>query len=97
MKSKNDHEVLKCSICKGDVDHHMTKDGEVYWTKGHNADPVIIKDSNERACDWCDEHVVIPVRLKMMGYDKPEMYSALKDTLPTKEISIDKLVERRPL
>tara|TARA_Y100000310_G_scaffold293953_1_gene323988 strand:+ start:920 stop:1198 length:279 start_codon:yes stop_codon:yes gene_type:complete len=65
--TENENKIEKCSICRGDIDQHRGPDGKVYWTTGNNADPVIIEDSNGRCCDWCDEHIVIPVRLKMMG------------------------------
>ena len=94
-KNKN-HEMLQCSICNGDVDHHRTKEGEVFWTEGHNADPINIKGGNGRACDWCNDNVVVPVRLKMMGCD-PEAYARVKDTLPVQEIAVDKIVDRPPL
>ena len=55
--------VLQCSICKGDIEHKTLPDSnEVYWTSGNNAWPI----NSGRCCQWCDNQVVIPVRLKMM-------------------------------
>lgn len=56
-------EVLQCSICNGDVEHQTMPDSnEVFWTLGNNAWPI----NEGRCCQWCDNNVVIPVRLKMM-------------------------------
>ena len=52
-------EVIPCSICEGDIDHHKTPEGRVYWTGGHNAMPV----TNGRCCDYCNSTVVMPARL----------------------------------
>ena len=54
-----------CDICKGAIDHHKDKEGEVYWTDGHNAEPLV---ENGRCCTKCNEDKVIPTRmLAMMG------------------------------
>ena len=60
----NEEEIIECSICDGNVDHHSTKEGEVYWTLGHNAEPV----TDGRCCDNCNDTVVIPARLVGSGY-----------------------------
>ena len=53
-----DDKHLTCSICQLDVDHHRKADGTVYWTDGHNAQPI----NNGRCCTRCNEAVVIPAR-----------------------------------
>jgi len=45
---------MKCSICKGKIEEHKTPEGKVYWTHGHNAEPL----SNGRCCDKCNELVI---------------------------------------
>ena len=52
-------EMKECSICGGNIDIHYTEDGEVYWSDGHNAQPI----NDGRWCDDCNETVVMPVRL----------------------------------
>jgi len=56
---------VKCSICSGFIEpqrHPVTN--EVYWTDGHNAEPV----TDGRCCDACNGHIVLPARLREMGY-----------------------------
>tara|TARA_R100000458_G_C8229191_1_gene211398 strand:+ start:221 stop:421 length:201 start_codon:yes stop_codon:yes gene_type:complete len=36
--------------------------GNVYWSEGHNAQPV----TNGRCCDDCNDQVVIPVRISSL-------------------------------
>jgi len=54
--------VLKCSICEGDIEHQKDSDGKVFWTDGHNAQPV----NNGRCCDACNWSVVIIARLGLL-------------------------------
>ena len=58
-----------CCICNGPIDVHCTPEGDVYWTHGHNAEP--IKDG--RCCTPCNEGTVIPARLAqaMAGKSPP--------------------------
>ena len=49
----------KCSICDNDIGTLVTDTGEVFWTKGHNAEPV----NDGRCCDSCNWHTVIPARI----------------------------------
>ena len=65
----NEAEVIECSICDGNVDHHSTKEGKVYWTLGHNAEPI----NKGRCCDNCNETFVIPSRLVGLGH--PQKYA----------------------
>ena len=64
----NEEEVLECSICGGDIAHH-SHEGRVYWTLGHNAQPV----NDGRCCDNCNDTVVIPFRL--VGHGHPPEYA----------------------
>ena len=51
---------MKCSICHGPIDKHTHPEtGEVYWTKGHNAQPI----NDGRCCDTCNDTVVITRRI----------------------------------
>jgi|3_EtaG_2_1085321.scaffolds.fasta_scaffold11552_6 hypothetical protein len=43
-----------CCICNGPIDDHVTPEGKVYWTDGHNALP--IKDG--RCCTPCNASVI---------------------------------------
>ena len=65
-----------CDLCGGAIEHHKNKEGEVYWNKGHNAQPV----SEGRACNTCNDDKVIPARLaaiyKMM---EPENAKIIKE------------------
>ena len=51
---------MKCSICNGPIDEHKHPEtGEVYWTKGHNAQPI----NDGRCCTQCNDKRVIPRRI----------------------------------
>jgi hypothetical protein len=52
---------MKCCICGGSIE--VVGD----WKEGHNAQPV----ADGRCCGWCNDSVVIPVRLKIMFDSKP--------------------------
>jgi hypothetical protein len=56
---------MKCSICKGKIEEHKTPEGEVYWTHGHNAEPL----SNGRCCNKCNE-LVIQERINRVRFRK---------------------------
>ena len=52
---------MQCSICSEPIEEKKNpKTGEVYWTKGHNAEPVV---EEGRCCDTCNATVVIPARM----------------------------------
>ena len=58
---------MQCSICGGPVDEHRHPEtGEVYWTEGHNAEPV----NDGRCCTSCNANVVMRARLQKIfpGY-----------------------------
>jgi hypothetical protein len=61
----NDNNIKKkeeCSICKGPIEPQRTPDNQIYWTYGHNADPV----TDGQCCDLCNTTEVIPARIKQM-------------------------------
>jgi hypothetical protein len=59
-------EILPCSICGGDIEHHRTPEGKVFWTEGHNAQPV----TNGRCCDDCN-NLVIAARISDIFSQSP--------------------------
>jgi coenzyme F420-reducing hydrogenase beta subunit len=68
--------VHKCVICKGDIEHQKTPEGEVFWTKGHQAWPV----ADGKCCQVCNDNVVLPRRLEDAGFsagDARELASTL--------------------
>ena len=62
----------KCSVCFGDIDEHKRPDGTVYWSEGHNAEPLVPEDDYiyenaeniaiGRCCDSCNG-LVLAVRM----------------------------------
>ena len=52
-------EVENCSLCDEAIEPQRTPDGEIFWSKGHNAQPL----SDGRACDGCNTTKVIPSRI----------------------------------
>ena len=65
-----EQKLIYCCICNGPIDWHTTPEGEVYWTQGHNAEP--IKDG--RCCTTCNGTKVLPARLyqAMAGKSPPD-------------------------
>ena len=59
--------MMKCSICAGKIDKHINQNGEVYWDKGHNAEPI----NDGRCCDKCNTQVVVAKRIENY-YNKPK-------------------------
>lgn len=55
-------EVIKCSICLAPV-HEHSHNGEVYWSGGHNAQPI----TDGRACDSCNNNIVLVQRFCNVG------------------------------
>ena len=58
--------MIKCSICEDNLEeqkHPIT--GNVFFNKGHNANPV----NDGRCCDRCNNTIVIPRRMEIMGMD----------------------------
>jgi hypothetical protein len=43
-----------CVLCGGEIQPHLTPEGEIYWTQGHNAEPL----NNGRCCDRCNDRVI---------------------------------------
>jgi len=57
---------MQCSICSGPIEEHRHPEtGEVYWTEGHNAEPV----NDGRCCASCNENVVMRARLQKIFPD----------------------------
>ncbi len=52
----------RCDICGEKIDLHRNAKGEVYWSEGHNAQPIAFG----RCCDYCNYAVVIPARIQAM-------------------------------
>jgi len=53
---------MKCIICRGPIEPHVNAEGVIYWTEGHNAEPI----SQGRCCNRCNEDIVIPARITDM-------------------------------
>lgn len=58
-----------CSICYKPIDEHKDDNGKVYWTAGHNAQPLVALDTSHasmvnhaRCCDSCNG-MVLQVRM----------------------------------
>jgi len=51
---------MKCDICDGKIDEH-SHNGKVYWTEGHNAEPLV----SGRCCDACNDLVI---GFRMFGF-----------------------------
>ena len=65
-----------CCMCYKPIDAH-THNGEVYWTSGHNAQPLVAADTSDasmvehgRCCDSCNG-MVVQVRI-MQAYGQHE-------------------------
>ena len=68
-----------CDICNGPIEHHKDENGQVYWNKGHNAEPVV---EDGQACDTCNDRVVIRSR---MGGDNLTIMKQFVDVLQIME------------
>lgn len=67
-----------CDICGGEIAvKRHPETGEVYWTKGHNAEPVV----SGRCCDKCNALKVLPARLILNGFSKSEAERLGKEIL----------------
>ena len=56
-----------CSICGGEIDVHANPfTGVVYWSEGHNAQPI----TDGRCCDECNTNIVIPIRILGRGEEE---------------------------
>jgi hypothetical protein len=56
-------------MCYKNIDEHKDADGKVYWSAGHNAEPLVSQNtehssmvSHGRCCDSCND-MVIQVRM----------------------------------
>ena len=50
-----EEDVMKCSICAGDVDVQIGG-----WDQGHNAYPI----NDGRCCSHCNDTIVVPRRIR---------------------------------
>jgi hypothetical protein len=58
--------IMKCCICKGDIEKERDPiTNKVYWEEGNNAQPY--KDG--RCCNICNFQLVIPYRIVMGRID----------------------------
>ena len=48
-----------CTLCNDNIEPQRTPSGEVFWTEGHNAQPL----DDGRCCDTCNSIKVIPARI----------------------------------
>ena len=58
-----------CSMCYKPIDEHKDANGKVYWSQGHNAQPLVALDTSHasmldhaRCCDSCND-LVLQVRI----------------------------------
>ena len=65
---------MKCSICYGEIDVHKLPSGEVYWSEGHNAQPI----NNGRCCTACNDTIVILARVNELFNKKEESNAGAK-------------------
>lgn len=63
--------IQECSICHQDIDKQIlsrinpstgVEIRDVYWTEGHNAEPV----TDGRCCTSCNNDVVVPERIRRL-------------------------------
>ena len=54
---------MQCSLCDGEIEPHLTPEGVVFWTKGHNAEQL----NDGRCCDKCNAYKVMPARIAEMS------------------------------
>ena len=59
---------MKCIICKQEIEKHYDNEGKVYWSEGHNAEPI----ASGRCCDKCNDTQVIPIRIADMYVHKED-------------------------
>ena len=65
---------MQCSLCNGPLDKHRhPATGEVYWAKGHNAEPI----SDGRCGDLCNDLTVIPARIKRLQFSSDAATKAM--------------------
>jgi hypothetical protein len=56
-------QVGVCCLCGGEIDTQMSPDGSIFWSGGHNAEPL----KEGRCCTDCNVSKVIPARLEAMA------------------------------
>jgi len=50
--------IIDCVICKKQIEPERTKEGEIYWTQGNDAFPIV----DGRCCNSCNANIVVPTR-----------------------------------
>ena len=50
---------MNCCICSNPIIPQRNELGEIVWSQGHNAEPVM----DGRCCNDCNSGIVIPIRL----------------------------------
>lgn len=70
-----ENEETICCMCYNKIDEHKTPDGKVYWSSGHNAQPLVADDtshpsmvSHGRCCDSCNDMVVQARIMQAFGW-----------------------------
>ena len=65
-----------CSICYKNIDEHKDTNGKVYWSQGHNAQPLSADDTSHpsmlnhtRCCDSCNDLVLEVRMMQAFGWD----------------------------
>lgn len=66
-----------CSMCYKPIDEHKDANGKVYWTQGHNAQPLVALDTSDasmvnhaRCCDSCNDMVVQVRIMQAFGWQE---------------------------
>ncbi len=65
--------TLDCCLCGKQIDEQVTKANKVYWTEGHNAEPL----NKGRCCTKCNNEKVIPYRMLCVVDDRLERINSL--------------------
>lgn len=55
-----EHKIIPCCICNRDIEHKKDENGNVYWSQGHNAQPIM----QGRCCDRCNNYIVVASRIE---------------------------------
>lgn len=72
--NNNKYNIGRCAICGKPIIEQF------------GCNPFPIRDSNLKCCQWCDEHLVIPLRLRQMTIESEDMTEE-------KEISYDEAMK----
>ena len=50
--------IIDCVICKKQIEPERTKEGEIYWTQGNDAFPIV----DGRCCNSCNANIGKPLK-----------------------------------